>query len=256
VHRWLMLALQTCAREKNTENFLRWLREQADTAPVRAGELAARAGTELYPWWNHVHGQARAIALGLGEALAPHLHEHYFLSEFRLPPDVRVSLPGVAESDFSLRGQIDLLLIETGAAPFDPAHGVFDHAPHWVIDFKTGSAKNLTEKKLENGIGLQAVLYALAVRALGSGPVAVSLHTFDAPLKKQVQIDQVLTHTALFQSLDRFSRMGIFGMRADASNEYGFAPGYPMATRGISAEILEAKWALVHGAALLGGESE
>ena len=41
----------------------------------------------------------------------------------------------------------------------------------------------------------------------------------------------------------------MFGMRADADNAYGYSPSYPMATRFVPANILEAKWALVHGAA-------
>ncbi len=44
-------------------------------------------------------------------------------------------------------------------------------------------------------------------------------------------------------------RAGIFGMRPDAQNAYGYAPDYPLATRFIARPVLEAKWGLVHGAA-------
>ena len=125
-----------------------------------------------------------------------------------------------------------------------------------MIDFKTGSAKNLNTKKLEAGVGLQAILYALAVRALGGEGIAVSLQTFDAPLKPQVQIEQVLAAAPLFRSLDRLHRDGIFGMRPDAENEYGFAPAYPLAMRPVPAGVLETKWALVHGASAIEGEEE
>ncbi len=84
----------------------------------------------------------------------------------------------------------------------------------------------------------------------------MSLQTFDAPLQPQIQITQVLAGAALFQGLGRLHRDGIFGMRPDADNDYGFAPAYPMATRFIDREILAAKWKLVHGAALAPEENE
>ena len=116
-----------------------------------------------------------------------------------------------------------------------------------MIDFKTGSAPSLNPKKISEGTGLQPVLYALAVRARGAGPTAISLHTFSAPLKPQVQLDAALQMTPLFRSLDVFHRAGIFGMRGDAQNEYGFSPAYPMATRFVAGNILEAKWERIHG---------
>jgi hypothetical protein len=51
-------------------------------------------------------------------------------------------------------------------------------------------------------------------------------------------------------------REGIFGDRGGGENEYGFVPGRPMATRPVSADILEAKWAQVHGGASADGEEE
>ena len=126
-----------------------------------------------------------------------------------------------------------------------------------MIDFKTGSAQGLSAKKIGDGKGLQAVLYALAVRARGATSTAISLHTSDAPLKPQVQLDDVLRITPLFRSLDKLHRDGVFGMRADADNAYGYSPAYPMATRFVPGAILEAKWALVHGAMpATGGEGE
>jgi hypothetical protein len=118
-----------------------------------------------------------------------------------------------------------------------------------VVDFKTGAAQSLTAKKIGEGTGLQALLYALAVRACGAASTAVSLHTTDAPLKPQVQLDDALEITPLFRSLNKLHRDGVFGMRPDAANAYGYSPSYPMATRFVPSDILEAKWALVHGAA-------
>jgi hypothetical protein len=154
-----------------------------------------------------------------------------------------------------LKGRIDLLLVEPGPggverpAGDELAEGDFSGCACWVVDFKTGSAQSLSVKKIGEGTGLQPVLYALAVRARGAVSTAISLHTGDAPLKPQVQLDDVLEITPLFRSLEKFHRDGVFGMRADADNAYGYSPSYPMATRFVPKNILEAKWALVHGAA-------
>jgi hypothetical protein len=160
-----------------------------------------------------------------------------------------IALPGAGQADFILKGRVDLVLIEPGALPYDLAQGDFSGCACWVVDFKTGSAQSLSDKKIGEGKGLQPVLYALAMRARGAISTVISLHTVDAPLKPQVQLDDVLGITPLFRSLDKLHRAGVFGMRPDADNAYGYLPSYPMATRFIPANILEAKWALVHGAA-------
>ncbi len=245
------LGLGACRERGDAKDFLPLVRAAAERERQRTAE---RAGTALYPWWNHVWGQARAVALGLAQALEPQLRERFFLSEYRLPPARTVALPGAERADFELRGQIDLLLVEPVAGA-DPAAGNFSGCSCWVVDFKTGSAGNLTPKKIEKGTGLQAMLYALAVRASGAASVAASLQTFDTPLKPQIQIERIEANAALFRSLDRLHRAGIFGQRPDAENDYGFSPAYPLATRPIPAEVLEAKWALVHGAAALWEEA-
>jgi hypothetical protein len=253
VHRWLGAALTVRGHEIEPSDFLGRLRELVQSRPEKIILLARQAGVDLYPWWNHVSGQARSIALGLGESLAAHLQDRQVYSEYRLPRNLLVALPGSVHADFELRGRIDLVLLETTAS--SSSEGDFTNGICWVIDFKTGSAKDLNARKLEKGIGLQTLLYALAVRARGAGPVAVSLQTFDTRLKPQVQLDDALRSGGLFRSLEIFHRAGIFGMRPDAENDYGFAPGYPMATRPISASTLETKWELIHGAGALEEES-
>jgi hypothetical protein len=248
VHRWLAASLRECRERNSLKDFLPLLLDAADRNASAVRNRARATGIELYPWWDHVWSKARTVALGLGEMLAPHLQDRQFLSEFRLPPDLMIALPGTDQADFLLKGRIDLLLVEPGAIAHDLANGDFSGCACWVVDFKTGSAQSLTAKKIGEGTGLQTVLYALAVRARGAVPTAISLHTGDAPLQPQVQLDDVLEITSLFRSLDKFHRDGVFGMRADADNAYGYSPSYPMATRFVAKNILEAKWALVHGA--------
>ena len=201
----------------------------------------------MYPWWDHVWGQARMLALGLAETLEPHLRDRQFVSEFKLPKDLVIAFPENDEADFVLKGRIDLLLIEPGQVAYDLDRGDFSGCTCWVVDFKTGSAQSLTGKKIGEGKGLQPVLYALAVRARGAVSTAISLHAPHVPLKQQVQLDDVLGIASLFRSLEVLHREGVFGMRPDADNAYGYSPSYPIATRFIPSGILEAKWALVHG---------
>jgi hypothetical protein len=249
VHRWLMTALRVCGKENSAQGFLTYLRQTIEHDARLLADRADAAGIELYPWWAHVHGRARAIALGLGESLAPVLEGKRLLSERTLPDNLRMALPGSDHTDFDLKGRIDLLIIEPGLTPCDPEANDFSGCTCWVVDFKTGLAQNLTTKKIEKGKGLQAVLYALAVKQLGASSTSISLHTLDAALKPQVHLEDVLELETLFRSLDKLHRDGIFGMRATPESDYGFTPAYPMATRPIATDILNAKWALVHGGA-------
>ena len=254
VHRWLASALRECRERNSAKDFLSLLLEAANREASVVRNRTRVVGVELYPWWEQVWGQARNMALGLGETLAPHLQDKQFLCEFRLPQDLVITLPGTDQADFRLKGRIDLLLIEPGIIPYDLAQGDFSGCACWVIDFKTGSAQSLSAKKIGEGKGLQPVLYALAVQARGAVSTAISLHTCDALLKPQIQLDDVLEITPLFRSLDKLHRDGVFGMRPDADNAYGYSPSYPLATRFVPSNILEAKWALVHGVAPIVGE--
>ena len=246
VHRWLSRALEEC-RERNTvADFLPLLREAAGRELTRTRERAATSGLRLYPWWPHVWGQARAVALGLGETLAPCLADRQFLPEFRLPDGCVVALPGSPHADFQLTGRIDLLLVE-GAVPLDRAAPALAGRACWIVDFKTGSAKELNLKQLAQGRGLQVVLYMLAVEPLGAATTTASLHTPTAPLKAQLDLREAREQTGLFRSLDILHREGRFGLRQTQDAEYAYTPGLPMATRPIPAEILHAKWELVHG---------
>jgi hypothetical protein len=250
VHRWLAAALRDCRERNSTAELPVLLRAAADREAAAVRNCTRTVGFDLYPWWEQVWSQSRTVALGLAETLGPHLEGNQFLCEFKLPHDLMIALPGTSLSDFELKGRLDLLLIEPDAISYDLDQGDFSGCAGWVIDFKTGSAQSLNAKKVGEGIGLQPVLYALAVRALGVVSTAISIHTPDAPLKQQVVLEDILDGTPLFRSLDKLHRNGVFGMRADADNEYGYSPSYPLATRFIPSNVLNAKWALVHGQAL------
>jgi hypothetical protein len=247
VHRWLTLTLRHCQESNSLDSFLSELQRVAEVEASQVRNHARMAGIELYPWWEQIWGGASSITRGLSETLAHAMTDQGFLSEYQIPRGLPVALPGTGDSDFILSGRIDLLLIEPLVAIPDAQNGRFPGCTCWVIDFKTGAAQPLNEKRVGKGIGLQAILYALAVRALGAGNIAISLHTSNTPLKRQIELDDALANESLFRSLDALHRAGIFGMRGDAQNEYGFSPSYPMATRFPTKAVLEAKWELLHG---------
>ena len=189
VHRWLATSLRECRECNSTKDILLKLLEAAHTDALQIRNRAHATGIELYPWWDEVWGQARDVARSLAEIVAPHLEDRQFLSEFRLPSNVMIVLPGSDCADFLLKGRVDLLLVEPGAVPQNLSEGDFSGCNCWVVDFKTGTAQTLTGKKIGEGKGLQALLYALAVRTSGAVSTDISLLTPDAPLKRQVSLE-------------------------------------------------------------------
>lgn len=247
-HRWLSAALHACDKRHPASELPTLLRASAGREADRVHELARAAGIDLYPWWEQVWSQARTMALTLAETLTPHLQDRPFLSEMKLRGEM-IALPGASQADFMLRGRIDLLLFEPGSAAPDVGAKEFPGRECWIVDFKTGMADALTVRKIEQGKGLQPLLYGLAMRAGGATSTAISVLHPGAPLEPQVQIGETLGLTALFRSLDKFHRDGVFGMRPGAVSAYGYSPDFPMATRFVPGDVLEAKWVLTHGTA-------
>jgi hypothetical protein len=245
VHRWVATALADCRERNSTAEFTNPIMAAADRDAAAVRNRARAAGLELYPWWDQIWRQAKTRSLQLGETVAPLLPDHTFFSEFTLPPDVMVQLPGSAHRDFRLRGRIDFLRIEDGQIRGTPQNPDFSGCACWVVDFKTGSSKPLTEKNIVKGTGLQAILYGLAICAMGAGTASMSVLAPESKLDKQLDLGPECD--PILATLENFHRAGIFGMRRDADSDYGFAPSYPIATQFVPGYILDAKWALTHG---------
>jgi hypothetical protein len=244
-HRWIAAALEEWrGGDFAAMEFPVLLWSAADRQAAAIRNRAQTARMELYPWWNQVLGEAKTRSLQLAETLAPLLPEHFFLSEFKLPPDLMIALPGSPHRGFELKGRIDFLRLEEREPAGTPERPDFTGASCWVIDFKTGSSKALTSKNILKGVGLQAVLYALAARALGAATTSMSVLTPDSEATVQLNLDGRVD--PLLAALEKFHREGIFGMRPDAESDYGFAPSYPIATQFVPSDILEAKWELTH----------
>ena len=95
VHRWLAAALRECRERNSPGDFPILLLTASDREAAVVRSRAEQASLKLYPWWNQVWNQARAVALGLGDSLAPHLLDRQYLAEFRLPSDLVIALPGM-----------------------------------------------------------------------------------------------------------------------------------------------------------------
>ena len=230
VHRWLADALRDY-RERNSAvaEFPGLIQMAADCEAAAVRTRVRATGLDLYPWWKQVWKQSTTRATQLGETLAPLLAEHIFYSEFTLPVELLVALPGSPHCDFELKGRIDFLRIDEGKVAGAPERPDFSGCACWVIDFKTGTSKPLSEKNVLKGTGLQAIFYALAIRALGAETTAMSMLAPESAAEKQLDLGPAID--PILASLEKFHREGIFGMRPDADSDYGYAPNYPIATQ-------------------------
>jgi hypothetical protein len=243
-HRWLSQALGTPDAPEELESRVRAAAER-DWRGVQ--KRAHDAGLDLYPWWRQMWAQARSVASGLAKGLVPELAGRKALTEIRLPRTLAVALPGAAQADFEVRGRVDLVLVEPATTTASADLPDFTGCRAWVIDFKTGSDSGLTERRLQKGQGLQIALYGLGLRALGAETVTLSVLTPGAELKRQLGHETVLAMQEPFRTIDAIHRRGVFGQSPAEDREHGFAPDYPMTTRAIAHDVLQAKWAIEHG---------
>jgi hypothetical protein len=243
-HRWLNLAL----KETGDANGLGSRVNAAAERDWKMVQKRARdAGFELYPWWAQMWSQAQSISLSLAHGLAPHLAGKKALTEVSLPKSILVALPGADRADFALRGKLDLILLEPAGTTASAPELELAGCRAWVVDFKTGAASPISESRLAKGLALQIALYGLALQARGAEPVELSVLTPATELKSQLAIDKLLAMDEPFRTIDAMHRTGVFGQSPAEDDEHGHAPDYPMTTRSIPRDVLEAKWSRTHG---------
>lgn len=250
VHSWLRACLADEAGTPDsfvpvpTEDVaLRRARKAANFSLKRAANVFRRCGSDVPEWWRAIHAQAVSASTRLARALARARNEGWTeaVAEWWLPEDAKAQL--ASEIEIPLRGRIDLLL--RGAS------GML-----WVVDYKTGSIARLTPPSVSSGNGLQVLLYALAVRqgANRPGPL-MALATPDGGFRPVANADELASSDRVRTTLKTLAFMnytGRFGMKGQIRPEFGSARSYPLATTGIDARVLEAKWALTFGEATAG----
>jgi hypothetical protein len=243
-HRWLNLALKEAG---DADGLGARVRAAAERDWKAVQKRAREAALELYPWWAQMWNQAQSISLSLAQGLVPHLTGRKALTEISLPNGIIIALPGAPRADFALRGKLDLILLEPATSAASTPELELAGCNAWVVDFKTGTAAALSESRLAKGQGLQIALYGLALRARGADPVALSILTPATELKSQMTVDKLLAMDQPFRAIDAMHRTGVFGQSPAEDDEHGHAPDYPMTTRSISRDVLEAKWTRARG---------
>ena len=244
VHDWLRRAIGRTAEGGAPEPLppIDRIRErlQRAAAQVRADaeRSFAAAGRHMPSWWRAVHAQAAAMCAQLADALADAVAEGWQrgTAEWTLPEPVQAVLPGGRR--LRLRGRVDLLL----------ARG--ENGPHRLIDYKTGSTPTLRPADVAKGLGLQILLYGIALDACGMKQAGVSAIRPGAVLEPPVDPARLLGHPPVAAALDCLGKMqdtGVFGMKGNTREEFTFSLTYPLAQLAVPAEVLTKKRELTFG---------
>lgn len=179
-------------------------------------------------WWLSAWQQALHLAQRLAQRVAAVESRTHLATEWTLAD---TAIPLADGAALHMHGRADLLL--TTAPTSEGA---------WIVDYKTGNRKPLTEKKLRGGDGVQLALYALALRANGVSLLTPDL-ALDAP---QLTLDELTAQSRLWRGLHRMQESGVFGLRGALRDEFAFRGDYPLATLAIDEAVLDEKWSRTH----------
>jgi hypothetical protein len=208
------------------------VRNAAETFRGRLATALASIRRPLPDWWQSTWQEAAGAAAQLAAGVAAVQGQTHGATEWTIQ-DTPLALTG---GTLFVRGRIDLLL-GTSAALEDL----------WLVDYKTGNRKALTQKDIAKGEVIQLGLYALALRAAGARHVGLSLLTPAGELSQpQIQLSDLDEYPDIWRVLLRMQETGVFGMRGALRDEFGFGQDYPLATLAIDEEILEGKWTRTH----------
>src|SRR6266542_1024662 len=252
VHRWLASISETkdgklLAAFPSSTIIDERVRVSADERRAALQQLCDALGKVVPDWWNSGWLNARYLARYLGGKIASVEGWSWMTAEVPIGREGPVKIAD--EVELQLRGQIDLVLAQNDAADFTGQK-------IWIVDYKTGSTKELKTSDLHDnlvkGTTLQLGLYALAVRKLGAAEVNVSILSLAVKhVGPQLSIVDLAPHTDVFADLAEMQRTGIFGMKGEVRPAFGYSTLYPLATLQFDNDILEDKWALTHPALVL-----
>jgi hypothetical protein len=223
------------------------IRFAADQQCAALRRLCGLVGKVVPDWWTSGWLNARYLARHLGAKIGAAKGWNWMATELAVGGEGAVKIAGGVE--LQLHGQIDLVLVQNDASSFTGQK-------IWIVDYKTGSAKELKTSDLHDnlvkGTSLQLGLYALAMRELGAAEVSVSIISLAVKnVAPQLSVVALAPHTDIFADLAEMQRTGIFGMKGEIRPAFGYSTPYPLATLPIDNDILEDKWALTHPALVL-----
>jgi len=223
------------------------VRVDADDCRAALQQLCDTLGKVVPDWWNSGWLNARYLGRHLGGKIASVEGWSWMAPELPIGREGAVKI--TEEVELHLRGQIDLVLAQNDAVDFAGQK-------IWIVDYKTGSTKELKSSDLHDalvkGPALQLGLYSLAMRELGA--VEVSASIVSSAVKNvvpQFSAVDLAPHTNIFVDLGEMQRTGVFGMKGEIRPAFGYSAPYPLATLQIDNDILEDKWALTHPALVL-----
>jgi len=252
VHHWLANIIET----RNEKIFSAFptlskiddrIRFAADARCEALRRLCGLVGKVVPDWWSSGWLNARYLARHLGAKIGSAKGWNWMTTELAVGREGTVKIADGVELD--LHGQIDLVLAQNDASSF-AGEGI------WIVDYKTGSTKELKTTDLHDnlvkGTTLQLGLYALTMRELGAAEVSVSIISLAVKnVAPQLSVVDLAPHTDVFADLAEMQRTGIFGMKGEIRPAFGYSSPYPLATLPIDNDILEDKWALTHPALVL-----
>jgi PD-(D/E)XK nuclease superfamily len=223
------------------------IRLAADERCAALRRLCDLLGKVVPDWWNSGWLNARYLARHLGAKIGGAKGWEWMSTELSVGHEGPVKIADGVELE--LHGQIDLVLAQNDAASFAGQK-------IWIVDYKTGSAKELKTSDLHDnlvkGTTLQLGLYALAMRELGAAQVSVSIISLAVKnVAPQLSVVDLAPHTDVFADLAEMQLTGVFGMKGEIRQAFGYSAPYPLATLPIDNDILEDKWALTHPALVL-----
>jgi PD-(D/E)XK nuclease superfamily protein len=252
VHHWLASMIET-QEEKIFSAFPSLtqiderMRVSADERRVALQQLCDLLGKVVPDWWNSGWLNARYLARHLGRKIGSVNGWDWMAAELSVGREGAVKIAD--EVELHLHGQIDLILAQNDAANFAGQK-------IWIVDYKTGSTKELKTSDLHDnlvkGTTLQLGLYGLAMRERGAAEVNVSILSLAVKnVAPQLSVVDLAPHTDVFADLAEMQRTGVFGMKGEIRPAFGYGASYPLATLPIDNDILEDKWALTHPALVL-----
>ena len=223
------------------------IRLAADERCAALRRLCELLGKVVPDWWTSGWLNARYLARYLGAKIGSAKGWEWMATEVAVGREAAVKIADGVELE--LHGQIDLALAQNDADSFAGQK-------IWVVDYKTGSTKELKSSDLHDnlvkGTTLQLGLYALAMRELGAAEVSVSIISLVVKnVAPQLSVVDLAAHTDVFGDLAEMQRTGVFGMKGEIRPAFGYSALYPLATLQIDNDILEDKWALTHPALVL-----
>jgi hypothetical protein len=223
------------------------IRLAADERCAELRHLCDLLGKVVPDWWNSGWLNARYLARHLGAKIGGAKGWKWMATELSVGRAGPVKIADAVQLE--LHGQIDLVLAQNDAASFAGEK-------IWIVDYKTGSTKELKASDLHDnlvkGTTLQLGLYALVMRELGATEVSMSIISLAVKnVEPQLSVVDLAPHTDVFADLAKMQCTGVFGMKGEIRPAFRYSAPYPLATLQIDNDILEDKWALTHPALVL-----